>query len=294
MKLTQLRSFHAVAHAGGFVAGAALLNVSQPTLTAQVAALEAEFGVELFVRRNRRTEITPAGRDLYAITTRMFAEEQEARQFLEDSKELRTGKLRVGAVGPFHVTEMLAAFNRRYPGIQISVVIGNSLEAQRALLDYETDVAVLAHIDEDERLLTIPYRRHEVVVFTRTDHRFGGREEICLEELAGERFIVRELGSTTRRAFEGAMRARGVPMQVVMEIGSREAIREAVLRGIGIGYVSQAEFIPHPELTYVPIADADIYTYAHVSVLAERRNGRIVKAFLDIVGSLASAGPRPV
>ncbi|HVL74126.1 MAG TPA: LysR substrate-binding domain-containing protein [Beijerinckiaceae bacterium] len=294
MKLTQLRSFHAVAHAGGFVAGAALLNVSQPTLTAQVAALEAEFGVELFVRRNRRTEITPAGRDLYAITTRMFAEEQEARQFLEDSKELRTGKLRVGAVGPFHVTEMLAAFNRRYPGIQISVVIGNSLEAQRALLDYETDVAVLAHIDEDERLLTIPYRRHEVVVFTRTDHPFGGREEIRLEELAGERFIVRELGSTTRRAFEGAMRARGVPMQVVMEIGSREAIREAVLRGIGIGYVSQAEFIPHPELTYVPIADADIYTYAHVSVLAERRNGRIVKAFLDIVGSLASAGPRPV
>jgi LysR family transcriptional regulator, low CO2-responsive transcriptional regulator len=289
MKLTQLRSFHAVAHAGGFVAGAALLNVSQPTLTAQVAALEAEFGVELFIRRNRRTEITPAGRDLYAITTRMFAEEQEARQFLEDSKELRTGKLRVGAVGPFHVTEMLAAFNRRYPGIQISVVIGNSLEAQRKLLNYETDIAVLAHIDEDERLLTTPYRRHNVVVFTRTDHRFGGRDAIRLEELAGERLIVRELGSTTRRAFESALRARGVSMQVVMEIGSREAIRDAVLRGIGISYVSEAEFIPHPELTWAAIADADIYTYAHVSVLAERRNGRIIKAFLDIVGSLATS-----
>ena len=133
MKLTQLRSFHAVAQAGGFVAGAGLLNVSQPTLTAQVLALEKEFDVELFYRRNRRTELTPAGRDLHAITTRMFAEEQEARQFLAESKGLRTGQLRIGAVGPYHVTEMLSAFSTRYPGISLSVAIGNSADVQRDL-----------------------------------------------------------------------------------------------------------------------------------------------------------------
>src|SRR4051812_27953785 len=134
MRSTHLRSFHAVASAGGFVAGAERLHLSQPTLTAQIAALEREFDVELFHRRNRRSELTTAGRDLFAITTRLFAEEQEAREFLTSSKGLRTGRLRVGAVGPFHVTEMLAAFGRRYPGIQISVSIGNSLDVQRALL----------------------------------------------------------------------------------------------------------------------------------------------------------------
>jgi LysR family transcriptional regulator, low CO2-responsive transcriptional regulator len=283
MRLLHLRSFHAVAAAGGFVAGAAKLNVSQPTLTAQVANLECEFGVELFYRRNRRTELTPAGRELFAITMRMFAEEQEAREFLTESKGLKTGKLRIGAVGPFHVTEMLAAFNRHYPGIQLSVSIGNSWAVQQELLDYKSDVAVLAHIDDDERLLTIPYRRHPIVAFVRTDHRLAGRRMIRLSDLNGERVIVRETGSTTRRAFEAAARAQGVEPEIVMEIGSREAIREAVIRGLGMSYVSEAEFIPDPSLVAITISDAEIYTYAHVAVLAARRNSRVIAAFLEIV-----------
>ena len=287
MRFTQLRSFHAVASAGGFVAGAERLNVSQPTLTAQIAALEREFSVELFHRRNRRSALTTAGRELFAITTRLFAEENEAREFLNSSKDLRTGHLRIGAVGPYHVTEMLAVFGRRYPGIRISVSIGNSLDVQRALLAYETEVAVLAHIDEDERLLMIPYRRHPVVVFTNTSHRFAGRREISLRELQGERVIARETGSTTRRAFETALRQAGVTVPSSIEMGSREAIREAVIRGLGIGYVSQAEFIPDPALHCVTIADASIFTVAQVAVLQERKNSRIIRAFTNVVaGSL--------
>jgi LysR family transcriptional regulator, low CO2-responsive transcriptional regulator len=289
MKTTQLRSFHAVARAGGFVAAADALHVSQPTLTAQVSALEREYGVELFYRRNRRSELTPAGRDLYAITTRLFAEEQEAREFLIESKGLRTGQLRIGAVGPYHATEMLSAFSTRYPGIRLSVSIGNSADVQRDLIDYRTDVAVLAHTDDDERLLTIPYRQHRIVVFTRTDHRLAGRRSITLKDLNGERMIAREGGSTTRRNFEAAMKAKGVAPDVFMEIGSREAIREAVIRGLGIGYVSEAEFVPDPALCMIPIADAEVFTYAHVSVLAERRNSRIIRAFLDVVREILSS-----
>jgi aminoethylphosphonate catabolism LysR family transcriptional regulator len=291
MKLTHLRAFHNVAAAGGFVAGAAKLNVSQPTLTAQVGNIESEFGVELFYRRNRRTELTPAGRELFAITTRMFAEEQDAREFLNESKGLKTGKLRIGAVGPFHVTEMLAAFNRHYPGIQLSVSIGNSWAVQQELLDYKTDVAVLAHIDDDERLLTIPYRRHPIVAFVRIDHRLARRRSIPLSELHGERIIVRETGSTTRRAFDAATRAQGVEPEIVMEIGSREAIREAVIRGLGISYVSEPEFIPDPSLVAIPFANAEIYTYyAHVAVLAERRSSRLIAAFLAIVQGTLERG----
>lgn len=283
MNLTQLRSFHAVASSGGFVAGAATLNVSQPTLTAQIKALEAEFGVELFYRRNRRSELSPSGRDLHAITMRLFAEEKEAREFLSAAQGLHAGHLRIGAVGPYHVTEMLAAFNQRYPGITLSMSMGNSSEVQSDLLDYKADVAVLAHIDPDERLITIPYRRHPILVFMPADHRLARRKSLRMQELADVPFVARELGSTTRRAFEAAALAKGIALRTIIEIGSREAIREAVIRGIGIGYVSEAEFIPDARLRAVRIADAEVFTAAHVVVLRERQHSRIIKAFLDVV-----------
>lgn len=288
MRYTSLRSFHAVAVAGGFTAAAAQMRISQPTLTAQIAALESEYGVLLFHRRNRRTELTPAGRDLLAITTRMFSEEREALEFLQQSRELRRGVLRVGAVGPYHVTAMLAAFRRRYPGVELSVAIGNSAEALQDLREYRTDVAVLAHIDDDPGLLTVPYSRHPVVVFVRSDHPFADRPEIRPSDLHGQRMIAREPGSTTRRAFDEAMRAAGVAPETVMEIGSREAIREAVIHGLGIGYVSAAEFVPDPVLRAVPVEGAEIFTWAHVVILRERAQGRVIRAFLDTVrGMLA-------
>lgn len=283
MRYTRLRSFHAVASAGGFNAAAAEFNISQPTLTAQVGALEEEYGVELFVRKGRRRELSDAGRQLLAITTRLFSEEDEAIAFLEQSRELRTGRLSISAVGPYHVTEMLAAFNRAYPGIELAVKIGNSTEVLDDLFEYRCDVAVLAYIDEDDRLLTIPYRRHPVAVFVREDHRLAGCKSIEIAALGGEAMIVRERGSTTRRAFEEALAAAKTRPRTVMEIGSREAIREAVIRGLGISYVSVAEFVPDPALRLIPIADAAIYTYAHVVILRKREASRIVRAFLDTV-----------
>ncbi|KFC72710.1 Aminoethylphosphonate catabolism associated LysR family transcriptional regulator [Bosea sp. LC85] len=283
MRYTRLRSFHAVASAGGFNAAAAEFNISQPTLTAQVGALEEEYGVELFVRKGRRRELSDAGRQLLAITTRLFSEEDEAIAFLEQSRELRTGRLSISAVGPYHVTEMLAAFNRAYPGIELAVKIGNSTEVLDDLFEYRCDVAVLAYIDEDDRLLTIPYRRHPVAVFVREDHRLAGCKSIEIAALDGEAMIVRERGSTTRRAFEQALVAAKTKPRTVMEIGSREAIREAVIRGLGISYVSVAEFVPDPALRLIPIADAAIYTYAHVVILRKREASRIVRAFLDTV-----------
>ena len=283
MRYTQLRSFHLVADTGGFNAAADAFNISQPTLTAQVGALEEEFGVELFVKRGRRRELNDTGRQLLAITTRLFAEEAEALAFLSDTRELRTGRLSISAVGPFHVTEMLAAFNQAYPEIELAVTLGNSAEVLDDLASYRCDVAVLAYIDEDDRLLTIPYRRHPVAVFVRRDHRFATRDRVRLTELEGEPMIVREQGSTTRRALEEALARTGTKPRLVMEIGSREAIREAVIHGLGISYVSEAEFVPDEALKLIPIAGAEVYTYAHVVVLKQRVSSRIIKAFLDVV-----------
>ncbi len=290
MRLTQLRSFHAVARAGGFTGAAKLLHISQATVTTLVRFLEDTYGIELFYRRGHSVRLTPLGEQLFELAQKIFTLDGETVHLLEDSGELKSGLLRVGAVGPFHVTEMLARFNRRYPGMGVSVSVGNSTEVLQRLLDYQTDVAVLAQYTEDPRFHWVPYSRHPVVVFVHRSHRFAPRRSIRIQELEGEGMILREEGSTTRKAFDDALRKAGVVPRVVMEIGSREAIREAVVMGVGIGVVSEVEYIPDPEIRMVHVSDAEVFTYAHVACLEERRGARLVKAFLGIVEELQSGG----
>ena len=290
MRLTQLRSFHAVARAGGFTGAARLLHISQPTVTTQVRFLEEAYGVELFYRRGHKVTLTPLGEQLYEMAQRIFALESDATHLLEDSGELKSGHLRVGAVGPFHVTEMLARFNQRYPGVNVSVRVGNSEVVQQELLDYRTDVAVLAQFTDDPRFHAIPYSRHPIVIFVPRNHRFASRRSIRMADLQDEPMILREEGSTTRKAFDDALRRAKVRPRTVMEIGSREAIREAVIMGVGIAAVSEIEYVPDPSIRQVSVSDAQMFTYAHVFCLKERREARLVKAFLQIVDGLLRRG----
>lgn len=284
MRLTQLRSFHAVATAGSFTAAAERLHVSQPTITTQVGQLEALYKVELFHRTGRRVRPTELGERLLQLSRQIFSLEADALQLLGDEGELRSGHLRVAAVGPHHVTTMLVAFNQRYPGIKISVSTGNSQDVLDRLLDYRADVGVLAQVFRDPRFVSLPYSEHPVVIFCSSEHRFARRRSIRTAELQGEKLILRELGSTTRKALEDALKAAGVEPQVVMEIGSREIIREAVARGVGVAAVSEVEYVPGPGLHAVRISDARVRTYAHVVCLAERRDMRMQRAFFDVIG----------
>ncbi len=292
MRLTQLRSFYAVARMGSFTLAAELLQLSQPTLTTQVRFLEERYQVELFHRRGRQVVATELGEQLMQLAQQIFTLEGDAVSLLEDAGELRTGHLRVSAVGPYHVTQMLVDFNRRYPAVKVSVSTGNSEDVLDRLLDYRADVGVLAQVVSDDRFLSIPFSRHPVVVFTPTDHRFARRRSIRIGELQGERMILREPGSTTRKALDAALARADVQPEVVMEISSREVIREAVARGIGIAAVSEVEYVPGPGLHAVRISDAEVYTYAHALCLAERREARMVRAFFDSVVEPQAQGRR--
>jgi aminoethylphosphonate catabolism LysR family transcriptional regulator len=286
MRLTQLRSFLAVAQAGGFTAAAEKLKVSQPTLTAQVGLLESQYGVELFHRIGRGVELTETGQRLLAVAGQLAAIESDAVHLLKDAGDLRTGLLTLGAVGPFQATDMISAFNRRHPAIEVQVRFGNSETVLRELLEFRTDVAVLAHFADDPRLYGMPYSRARVVVFVPADHRLAKRKSVRIGELEGERMIVREEGSTTRKAFDAALSRAGVKPRVVMELASREAIREAVAKGIGIATVSEAGYVPDPRLRMLRISNAEVWTETHVMCLKVRRSARVVDAFLRIAAEL--------
>ncbi len=289
---TELRTFHAVASHGGFTAAGEALHIGQPTISRQVRALEERFGVELFYRRGRSVELTPVGKDLLEITRRIFSLESEARDLLNAAGAFHTGHLEIGAVGPYHVTEMLASFHERYPRLGISVRFGNSKQILQDLLAFRTDVAVLAKAEDDDRIHMIPYAEHPVVVFVEESHPLARRRRIRLAELCDHQTLLREEGSTTRRALEAELQARAMKLGSVIEIGSREAVWWAVLQGLGAGVVSEFEFIPHPRLRTLRFCDAEISTCQHVACLSERRDAPIIRAFFNVVQDTARSKAR--
>jgi aminoethylphosphonate catabolism LysR family transcriptional regulator len=286
MRHTELRSFHQVAVTGSFTAAAHALSVSQPTVTAQVKALETAYGVELFLRRHRRVELTPTGRTLLEMTRRLFEQEKEAAEFLAESRGLRRGELRVGAVGPSQVTDMLLAFHRRHPQIAVAVSTGNTEEVVRSLLELRTDVAVMPYDGADQRLAVIAYRRDRIGLLMPKGHPLARRRgALRLADLASQSLVVRECGSHTRRIVESALQRAGVAPRIAMEIGSRELLRAVIAGGIGIGTVSAAEYAPDRRLVLRPFTEA-LFSDTHVVCLAERRRARLVTAFLDVVAEL--------
>jgi aminoethylphosphonate catabolism LysR family transcriptional regulator len=287
MNHAHLRAFHAVASEGSFTRAAARLHVTQPTLSGQVKALEETYGVRLFDRRGRRVAPTELGSALLDLTRRLFSLEDEAEQLLAATRGLRKGHLRVGADAPYHVTAALSAFTKRYPGVQLSLTVGNSAALARELFEHKIDVAVLANVAGGSRLHVKPLRRDRLVAFVARTHPWARRRRIDLADLADQRLVLREQGSATRQIFETEMARRGLALGEVLDMNSREAVRETVAAGLGIGVVSVSEFGRDPRIKALELAGGDLTMIEYIVCLAERRDLRLISAFLRIVEQAA-------
>ncbi len=280
MSTARYRSFIAVAKHGSLSAAARALRVSQPTVSSQITTLERQSKIELFYRQGYRMSLTGAGQKLLVIAQKLVAIESEADFFLRDSGKLNQGELKIGAVGPFHVIEMVASYRARHPGMQLSIRMGNSQQVLHDLEHYVTDVAVLAGMYARPEFEAREYARHAIILFVNKNHAFAQRHQIDIQELNGQSLLLREHGSTTRAAIEEVLNEAGVKPQLGLEIGSREAIREAVIRGLGIGAVSEAEFIADPNLTPVRITGDPAYTTTYVYCMKERSDSLLVHSFM--------------
>lgn len=282
MSATKLRAFLAVAQHGSFSAAGRAVGLSQPTLTTQVQALEREHKVVLFHRQGHRIELTDVGERLLPIARQIASLELDAWNLLHDSGDLQSGELRLGAVGPFHVIEMVDAYRKRYPRLDVSIRMGNSSSVFADLEAYAIDIGVLARFHESPGFSATPYARHALILFMHHEHPLATRGQIRLEELHGQPMLQREKGSSTRRALDDVLERASVRPKVVMEIGSREAIREAAARGIGIGAVSEAEFIPDTRLRTVRIEGNPAVTQTFLYCLQVRRESRVLASFFDV------------
>lgn len=280
-----IRAFHGVAIHGSFTQAARVLHVTQPTLSGQVKALEERYGVKLFERRGHGIELTEFGRAALEITQNLFRHEEEVEQLFLSARGLLTGSLKIGADSPYVITPLAAQFQARYPGIHLSIVSGNSQQLMKALKTHRCEIAILPNVpSDDESLHTLPMEPDKLVIFVNRSHAWASRRSIRIEELADQRMILREQGSTTRAIFEAAIEKASVPLTDVIDIGGREGVREAVAAGMGVGVVSENEFGNDTHLHALTVTNAKLEHAETIVCLKKSMSTRIVTAFLELVG----------
>lgn len=287
INIALLRSFHYVALQGSFSRAARVMNVTQPTLSQQVKLLEQTYGLRLLERTGRGVQPTTIGKALFEVTHRLFEIEQEAAELLTGAKRLTSGRILIGADGPFHVVPLIRRFQQLHPGPEVNLSLGNSTAVLADLLSTKLDVVLVADLPGDSRLFAVPLRRDPVLALLPAGHALARRRALQLQDLSGELLIMREFGSVTRKVVErGFAEADLVPGRM-MEIGSREAVREAVAAGIGIGFVSASETMPDPRVALLPIHGVRMDIDEYAVCLRERRNLATVKAFLQVAQDAA-------
>ncbi|MNZ62198.1 HTH-type transcriptional activator CmpR [compost metagenome] len=279
----QLKAFHAVAVHGSFTRAAERLFLTQPAVSDQVRKLEERFGVLLFHRNKRSVRLTELGERLLAVTQRLFVIEAEAQELLAASSALQTGNLTLAVDAAVHLLPQVARFCQRHPGIRVRIETGNTDESLQALFDYQADLALLGRAVEDERLISITLRSDPIVAFVASSHPWAGRESIRLADLDDAPLVLREQGSVTRQTLEEEMHRAGLRIRPAIEVEGREAAREAVVAGIGVGVVSAAEFGSDSRVHALPIIDCQRRMSETLVCLREQSSRRIVSTFLDVV-----------
>src|SRR6476661_429965 len=285
---TQLRAFHLVADAGSFSLAARTAGLSQPTLSAQVRALEASYAVHLFDRRGRGVRMTPTGQSLFALTTRLIAAEEEARALLTGGRALTRGHLRVSADSAYHVMPILAELKQLHPGLTFTLKIDNSAVVLDQLTEHGADVAVMAKMTSDPRIYSMKLREDRLIIFVPRRHAWARRRRIRLSELAGRDMVVRERGSITREVFEARLAQAGVVSGSLIEVQTREAVREAVAADFGVGVVFDSEFGTDARFHAIEVSDSDLTVGEYVACLQERRRLAVVRAFLNVARDIAA------
>jgi aminoethylphosphonate catabolism LysR family transcriptional regulator len=278
----QLRAFHAVATEGSFTKAARAIGVSQSTLSIEVKALEQRYGVQLFRRSGRTIELTLLGVELMTFTNRAFTAQAEAVELLQGTSRVPTGTLRLGADGPFHAMPLIAAFTGRHDGARVRMTVGNAQRVLADLVDIRLDVALLARVPGDPQLHALPLWHDPVHVLLPQGHALARLSAVPAALIAQERLVMREAGSMTRETVERAFAAIDLPLTPWMEVEGREASREAIAAGLGIGFMSAAEMTPDPRFVSRPIDGCRVEMDEYVVCLRERQRLAIVRAFLDI------------
>lgn len=280
MRYSQLRAFHHVAAEGGFSRAAEALNQTQPSLSEQVRSLEQAHDTLLFHREGRQIRLTEAGQGLFLLTRQFFEVEDRIRDHLDRSRAEVSGTLRVVADSAVHIMPALGRFRIAHPKVFVTMRTGNTPEVLQLLRDYEAEIGVVANPERSGDLDMVHLGASPVIAIAAPGVLPRSLAALALEDLPRWPLVFREEGSRTRALLQEAAARKGVRLAPAIEVEGREALREVVASGAGIGFLSQAEFGHDARLLAVPLAAAGIAMTETLVTLAARRDVPVIRAFL--------------
>lgn len=283
--LHQLRVFEATARHGSFTKAAEELYITQPTVSSQVKQLSKAVGLPLFEQIGRQLYLTEAGKELLATCQDIFARLDNCEIKVADLKGTKQGKLRLAVIttAKYFIPRLLGSFCQLYPQIDISLQVTNHQQMQQRMLKNQDDLYILSQPPAEIDLKTHIFLDNPLVVVARKDHLLAGEKDIPLLQLPHFPFIMREPGSGTRKAIQTLFHQHHIKVPVRLELGSNEAIKQAIAGGLGISVLSQHTLTStrNDELTILDVEHFPIQGHWYVAYLAGKQLSVIAQTFLD-------------
>ena len=282
----QLRLFLALADTGSVSAAARAMHVTQPTASMQLREIGESVGLPLYEVIARKVYLTEAGHQL-ARTARAIVDEWEHfGQTVNAMQGLTRGRLRVAVVSTakYFVPRLLGSFCEQHPGIDISLQVLNRDGVVQRLRENRDDLYVMSMPPQDIDLDDQTFLANPLVLIAPAGHPLASRQRLALKALAGERFILRERGSGTRLATDRFLEAQNFRPQTWLELGSNEAIKEAVAGHLGVAVISQHAVKPDDlgrDLCLLPVAGLPIRSQWHVVYPRAKQLSPIARVFRE-------------
>lgn len=236
----QLRVFSEVARHLSFSKAAQVLHLTPPAITMQIKELEGHVGLPLFDRNGRQVALTTVGEYMLVYARKILATLKDAEDTAARLQQLKVGSLTIGMVSTakYFIPRLLGEFRHEHEGIEIKLVVGNREQLVNMLQNNELDIAIMGRPPKELITRTEPFAAHPHVFVAPVDHPLTRQGTITVEALRAYGFIGRELGSGTRLAMEKFMSEAHIEPKIVMEMSSNETIKQAVMAGLGISFLS--------------------------------------------------------
>lgn len=284
MKLstTRLDSVRAVAEAGSFAGAARLMGVTQPNISSQVRGLEKEFRVKLFRRDSGRMTPTDLCLSLCDSAERIAEARSDAERLLLSRSSLREGRIIVGLGNAMPGMALVAAFHSAYPSVTLKVETGSHHKITRAVLSHECDIGILPDVPQDSRFRRKNLATAHVVAIAPLGHPLATGRSVSASELCRESLIFRAPGSSTQRVVDRMFTRAGYVPQPFLTLDARDGLYEAVVNGLGIGFIWAGSTTRTDGVTRLPISEMEaLVTHETVFSLKEAQS-QVIDAFFHI------------